>query len=351
MRLASGSTLPNQRVWEAENFLRLAAIVSTMNHRPLPLLIGHRGSPARRIEHSRSSYLLAFAAGADAVEPDIVLSLDGVPVIRHENEISATTNVADRPEFANRKTTKVVDGEQLTGWFTEDFTWDELRTLRCRERIAETRPINARFNDTERLLRLGDLLELMAQHAPETLLVLELKHPTFYAAAGFDLAASMDAELQRFERTGHPVPKLLFESFELGVLDRLVKLGRTEPRVFLLESEGAPADTDEFSYAHYRTDEGLKSLVGRVAGVSVAKRDLFRRDGNHAALGTNDLVRRAHALGLQVFTWTLRPEAVFVEPGLTRSQEWQAILATEVDAIFCDDVELGRAAIQEFVSV
>ena len=129
--------------------------------RTRPLVIGHRGAPGYRPEHSRSSYDLALAMGVDAVEPDIVVSKDGVLVVRHENEISGTTDVADRPEFADRRTTKTVDGAELTGWFTEDFTWDELATLRCRERLPQLRPASASFDDEQPVLRLRDVLDLV----------------------------------------------------------------------------------------------------------------------------------------------------------------------------------------------
>src|ERR671910_732761 len=112
-----------------------------------PLVIGHRGAPGYRPEHTRSAYELAFALGADAVEPDLVATRDGVLVLRHENEISGTTDVADRPEFAGRRTTREGDGTALTGWVTEDFTWAQLATLRARERLRSLRQARASFDD------------------------------------------------------------------------------------------------------------------------------------------------------------------------------------------------------------
>src|SRR5690606_17716300 len=145
-----------------------------------PLVIGHRGAPGYRPEHSRSSYELALAMGVDAVEPDVVATRDGVLVVRHENEISGTTDVADRPEFAARRTTKRIDGQALTGWFTEDFTWDELSTLRTRERLPRLRPSSASFDDAQPILRLTDLLDLVRagsdEHGREIGVVLEVKH-------------------------------------------------------------------------------------------------------------------------------------------------------------------------------
>ena len=130
-----------------------------------PLVIGHRGAPGYRPEHTRSSYQLAIAMGVGAVEPDVVATADGVLVVRHENEISGTTDVADRPEFAERFTTKTAGGQDFPGWFTEDFTWDELSTLRCRERLPELRPESAAFDGQEPMLRLRDLLELLLSAA------------------------------------------------------------------------------------------------------------------------------------------------------------------------------------------
>ncbi|HEY4267142.1 MAG TPA: glycerophosphodiester phosphodiesterase family protein, partial [Galbitalea sp.] len=114
-----------------------------------PIVIAHRGASGYRPEHTRAAYELALAQGADAVEPDLVPTRDGVLVIRHENEISGTTDVASRAEFADRRTIKTIEGETLTGWFTEDFTWDELSTLRARERLAKTRPANTRYDGQE----------------------------------------------------------------------------------------------------------------------------------------------------------------------------------------------------------
>jgi glycerophosphoryl diester phosphodiesterase len=127
---------------------------------PGPLVIGHRGASGYRPEHTRSAYELAFAQGVDAVEPDLVATKDRVLVIRHENEISGTTDVASHPEFADRRTTREIDGVSLTGWFTEDFTWAELAMLNARERLPQVRPRNTEYPD-EGILRLVDLMALL----------------------------------------------------------------------------------------------------------------------------------------------------------------------------------------------
>jgi glycerophosphoryl diester phosphodiesterase len=332
-----------------------------------PLVIGHRGSPGYRPEHTAASFLLAIEQGADALEPDLVLSQDGVFVVRHENEISGTTDVAQRDEFADRRTTKMVDGQRLTGWFTEDFTWAELATLRCRERIPHLRPANTAFDYQFAMLRLSDVLSLIDEAAldGELRAVLEIKHAEYFASVGFDVAALLLAELNASGWDARP-EQLIIESFELGVLDELRERNVAASLVFLMESEGAPADElalDDDSattYEFYRSDAGLASLVGRVDGVSLAKHDIFERNSAGQTTGVSDVVQRAHALGLSVFTWTLRPENHFLNTRFRSSPEpakwgdWQGefalALQAGVDGIFVDCVDLGVQARAAFVS-
>src|SRR6478609_5063187 len=206
-----------------------------------PLVIGHRGAPGYRPEHSRSSYDLALAMGVDAVEPDIVVSRDGVLVVRHENEVGSTTDVATRPEFADRRTTKVVDGAELTGWFTEDFTGDELATLRCRERLPKIRQTSATFDDQQRILSLRDVLDLVRdaslEQGREIGVVLEIKHATYFGGLGWDVAALVDDELRAAGWAGGELP-LVVESFESTVLGRVRDRGIRGMYVYLLEASG-----------------------------------------------------------------------------------------------------------------
>lgn len=331
----------------------------TSPSQPRPLLIGHRGAPGYRPEHTASAYLLAFEQGVDAVEPDLVVSRDGVIVIRHENEISGTTDVADHPEFADRRTTKLVDGVTLTGWFTEDFTWDELATLHCRERVPELRPANASHNDTERMLRLEDLIELVdewnASHGQPVGLVIELKHVDFLEQQGHDLVGLMLEVLK--SRGWDRKPELLtIECFEIDPLDRLREAGTLAQLIFLMESKGSPPDQISMygdaahEYAWYRSDAGLDSLMGRVHGISLSKRDLLQVNSLGKAVGVQDIVQRAHERGLLVFSWTLRPENGFLVPGFRtggpRSErgdwrdEWRLILSTGLDGVFLDHPDL-----------
>ncbi|WP_438353722.1 glycerophosphodiester phosphodiesterase family protein [Microbacterium sp. CJ88] len=329
--------------------------------RPSPLVIGHRGAPGYRPEHTRSSYLLALAQGVDAVEPDVVVTRDGVLVVRHENEISGTTDVADRPEFADRRTVKTVDGEQLAGWFAEDFTWDELATLRCRERLPLLRPAGAAFDGTEPMLRLRDLLDLVraANDTREVGVVLEIKHATYFAGLGHDVAALVDAELREADWADGDLP-LVIESFEQTVLAQVRARGIRASFIYLLEAEGTPVDlaaargADAATYAHAVTPAGLDELVGRVDGISVDKRMILAPDPEGRPTGPAGFVADAHARGLHVFTWTCRPENEFLLPVFRRGDdpaafgdyagEWAVIRDASVDGVFVDHPDLGVAA-------
>lgn len=327
--------------------------------RVFPAVIAHRGASGYRPEHTESCYRLAFAQGADAVEPDVVVSSDGVLVVRHENEISGTTDVAERPEFASLRTTKVVDGVTLTGWFAEDFTWQELKTLRCRERVPELRPLNTRFDGDERMLSLRELLTLIDEASEaqqrEIKAVIEIKHPHFLREAGHDLVSILLTELRAAGWDRRP-EQLIVECFELAPLERLREAALAAQYVFLLESDGAPADevalkgAEARSFEWYRSDAGLDLLAGRVHGISLAKRDLLLMNAQGSAVGVNDVVQRAHSRGLGVFTWTLRPENDYLTAGFRRGSqsgawgdwrsEWRLILSTGVDGVFVDHPDL-----------
>lgn len=333
---------------------------------PRPLIIGHRGAPGYRPEHSESSYRLACELGVDLVEPDIVVTRDGVLVVRHENEISGTTDVASKPEFADRKTTKVVDGKKHTGWFTEDFTWAELRTLRCTERLKSIRPENRDYDGTEGLLRLRDVFRIIdeesALHHRDIGVVVEVKHADYFWQLGVDIAALLQDELARSGWADRP-ERLVIECFELGVLHRLREAGVRASFVFLAERLGAPADEvtrarqggdRAKSYGWYRTNQGLDFLRSRVDGVSVDKGSLIRTTPFGFAAGPSNLAERAHERGLQVFTWTLRPENRFLNVRFHSSlrpsdwgdwqSEFEIVIASGVDGIFVDHPDLGIMA-------
>lgn len=320
---------------------------------PSPLVIGHRGASGYRPEHTRSAYELAITLGVDAIEPDIVASRDGVLVLRHENEISGTTDVATRPEFADRRATKKVDGVSLTGWFTEDFTWAELSTLRAIERLPQVRQSSASFDGAEGILRLRDLLDILDAGAERTgreiAIVAEVKHPTYFASIGLPLDGLVADELTAWDDGA----RTIVECFEQTVLGQIRDRGVKGRFVYLVESRGSAPDqvarlgAKAVPYAAQLTDAGLARLAKSVDGVSVDKSMLLTPAGS-------EFVARAHAAGLVVFTWTLRPENRFLAASHRLGKaprdwgdwrgEFHAVLDTGVDGIFVDHPDLGVAA-------
>lgn len=329
---------------------------------PTPLVIGHRGAPGRRPEHTRSSYTLALEAGADAVEPDVVVSRDGVLVVRHENEVSTTTDVARHPEFADRRTTKPVDGRPVTGWFTEDFTWDELTTLRARERLPRLRPDNVAFDGHEPLLRLRDVLDLVrvaaAAQRRDIGVVVEIKHATTLGSLGFDMARLVAAELREAGWADGGMP-LTVESFESTALDAVRARGVHASYVYLLEASGSPFDlvTRDHSaaptYAQQVAPAGLDALARRFDGISVDKKMILAPDRLGRTHGPSRVITDAHDRGLRVLTWTCRPENAFLVRQFRRGGEdaafgdypgeWGMLRDAGVDGVFVDHPDLGVA--------
>lgn len=316
-------------------------------------MIGHRGASGYRPEHSRAAYELAFALGADAVEPDIVATRDNVLVLRHENEISGTTDVAERPEFADRRTTKRIDGESLTGWFTEDFTWDELSTLRSRERLPKTRQSSTTFDGRYPIMRFDELLDLVADASERQGrplgLVAEVKHATYFESIGVPFAELIADVLRGFDGP------LVVESFEETVLGEIRERGVEAKYVYLLEGRGIAADLEARmgsaapDYSAQLDEVGLPDLASRVDGISVDKGRLLNPDVRAGV----ELVSRAHRLGLEVYTWTLRPENRFLVEGNRGvgggaawghwRSEFEAIFATGLDGVFADHPDLAVA--------
>lgn len=330
----------------------------------LPLVIAHRGASGYRPEHTLSAYRLAIAMGADAVEPDLVATRDSVLVVRHENEISGTTDVAEHPEFADRKSTKTIDGAQLTGWFTEDFTWAELSTLRAVERIPKVRRANRKWNGSEGMLRFTDLLELLDASPRHVALVAEIKHPTYFASIGLPLDHLFAAEIAAAGWTHDQ--RLTTESFELSVLLKIRAQGVGGRYVFLIDAKGSPPDevashgVDALSYAEYLTPTALAALATEVDGISLAKRLVLPKAADPKTSGESHLVAAAHAAGLSVFVWTLRAENKFLGRKLARGvdagtygnwmREFTAIMRSGVDGVFADQPDLALQARAALVS-
>ena len=321
-----------------------------------PVVIAHRGASGYRPEHSRAAYELAIELGADSIEPDIVSSKDGVLVLRHENEISGTTDVASHRKFDDRRTTKVIDGVEQTGWFTVDFTWEELSTLRAMERLPRIRRGSHTFIGGGGILRLEDLLELIDAASRPITLVAEIKHATYFASIGLDLDELFAEQIAGWATDDN----LVVESFEPDVLEQIRGRGVPGKLVFLMEDHGAPADaiarlgSSAMTYDDHLTDAGLAALVGRVDGISLDKTMILRVDAAGEVVGITDVVARAHSAGLLVYVYTLRAENEFLAPNLRKgdspasygewAREFALIYSSGVDGVFADQPDLALIA-------
>lgn len=316
------------------------------------LVIAHRGVPGSRLEHTRPSYELAVAQGADYIEPDVVSTKDGILVVRHENEIGGTTDVADRAEFAALETTKVIDGAELTGWFTEDFTLAQIKTLRTRERIPDVRPQNVPLADLQQILTFDEVLDIAeaanrAREDPVGVYV-ETKHPTYFAGIGIDLNDLLIANLER-RGCNHQDSRVIIESMEPGNLRRL--RDRTPlPLIQLMELGTAPYDF--VAAGDPRTYDGMTSvaelaIIAEYAdGIGPHKGQVIARDKKARLKADTGLVGRAHDLGLLVHIWTMRDENKFLPADLRRGTdpsapgdalaEYFAYFDAGVDGVFSD---------------
>jgi len=315
---------------------------------PSPIVIAHRGASSERPEHTRAAYDLAIEQGADFIEPDLVMTRDGHLVVRHENEIGETTDVADHPDFAARSTTRDVDGVLVTGWFTEDFTLAELKTLRARERLPALRPASAAFDGQERILTFDEVLAIARDSSARTGRVIgvapELKHPSHFAALSLPMEDNFVAALERHGLTSAEAP-ILIQCFEVGTLERL-KARINAPLLQLMQADGGPADRPGVTYAEMETPQGLAEIARYADAVGVQDLMVAPRDDAGRALEASPLTADAHAAGLKVAVWTLRAENVFL-PAQYRIGNapadhgdltgWlKAIYALGVDAVFSD---------------
>ena len=334
-----------------------------------PFVIAHRGASGYVPEHTLAGYFVAIQQGADYVEPDLVITRDGALVVRHENEIGGTTDVAAHPEFAARKTTRTVDGEAITGWFTEDFTLAELRTLRARERLPELRPANARYDAVFGIPTFEDVLELVAaadaQRAaiarengrpapPRIGIYPETKHPSYFAARGLHFDDGLLDALRRHGYSGRTDP-IYIQSFEVGNLKTLRR--RTDlPLVQLVAPAGQPFDFtvcgDRRSYQDLMSDAGLAEIATYADAIGPHKW-MVVQFGDGQARDTG-LARRARHLKLGVHVWTLRAENEFLPIDLRSSgdvaakgdlqREIDALLDAGITGMFSDQPDLAVRA-------
>ena len=301
------------------------------------VVIAHRGASGERPEHTLESYRLAIEEGADYIEPDLVMTRDGVLIARHENEISGTTDVAQHPGFADRRRTQVIDGESFTGWFTEDFTLSEIKTLRARERLAELRPQNRRFDSRFAVPTFDEIMQLVmsANRQPGRNRPIgvypETKHPAHFTAIGLPQELSLLDALQRhqYAKAGSPVFIQSFDPRNLQQLRRMTQL----PLVQLLEHElGEPGRVAEYADA-----------------IGIAK-----------ALATPQAIGAAHSANLRVHVWTFRAENEFLPQDLrvgadpaahgNLEAEIRRYLDAGIDGFFVDFPAVGVRVRDAYIS-
>jgi len=330
------------------------------------LVIGHRGAPALRPEHTLASYARAIADGADFIEPDLVMTKDGVLVARHENEIGGTTDVASHPEFALRRTSRVIDGQVTTGWFTEDFTSAELKTLRARERLPQWR--STQYDGEFEIPTLEEIIELAASSAEaggRTVgIIPEIKHGSYFAELGLAMENRLLATLAGHAYTRHAPVEI--QSFEIGNLRYLrERLGTARPNIRLLQLLGDPAEQPwdvagaggALDYARMMTPDGLREVAAYADAIGPHNRAIVPLDAAGRFAAPTALVHEAHAAGLEVHTYTFRPENHFLPRSLWRGDdpasfneagsiaEIRACLDAGIDAFFTDAPAIGRNAL------
>jgi glycerophosphoryl diester phosphodiesterase len=290
---------------------------------PRPLIIGHRGASGHRPEHTLASYRLAAEMGADFVEPDLVSTKDGVLIARHENEIGATTDVASK--FPDRKTTKTVDGQSIAGWFTEDFTLAEIKTLRAKERLAfRSHEFDGRF-DVPTFDEVIDLAQQMGKELGRPIGIYpETKHPTYFRGIGLPIEEKLLASLTAHGWNRRDAP-VFIQSFESGNLRELRK--KTGVRLMQLVTTAASVDA-----------AGLKDIAGYADAIGPEKRLIVPVGPDGSLLPPTDLVTRAHALGLLVHVWTLRIDKEFLPAGYhgRGEAEFEQFRTLGVDGLFTD---------------
>ena len=322
-----------------------------------PLVVGHRGACAYRPEHTIASYELAIDMGADLIEPDIVVTSDGALIARHENELSRTTDVATRPEFADRCTSRRVGRKRRTGWFAEDFTLAELRTLRAVERHPELRPLNTAYDGQFGILTLEEVVELARRRSTpqrQVRVLAELKKPTWSAERGQPMTELVAAELRRLDAVA-PDGTVVLQSFDTAGLRRLrADLGDDGPTMFQLVDTTAGDD-------HLLTNAGLRAVSTYAQGIAPSVHRIVLRDAGGTMTGVSDLVDRAHSAGLRVVPWTLAAENAFLPRHLRSCEDPAAagdalgaarlLLALGVDGVITDNPDVVVAARAELATL
>ncbi|WP_421849095.1 glycerophosphodiester phosphodiesterase family protein [Novosphingobium sp.] len=332
-----------------------------------PLIFAHRGASALRPEETLAAYEKAIADGADFIEPDLVPTKDGVLVARHESNITETTDVANHPEFAARRAVKVIDGKRQEGWFTEDFTLAELKTLRARERLGALRPESMAYDGRFEIATFDEIAALAAHgkaaSGKPVGLIPEIKHPTYFAGLGFDTAGKLVAAIKASAYLRRA--PVIVQCFEVATLKRLHRelAGQRNVELFqLIQSSDVtqPADViaagGTLTFDEMVTPQGLKEIAAYAQWIGPPLRRVIPLDaaGNSGAPAA--LIADAHRAGLKVGVFTFRPENQFLPANLRRGEpgaRWpqgmvadvRSFVAAGVDGFFTDDPALGRAAV------
>ncbi|WP_407554095.1 glycerophosphodiester phosphodiesterase [Streptomyces sp. Pv4-95] len=332
---------------------------------PVPLVVGHRGASGYRPEHTFGSYQLALDMGADVIEQDLVPTKDGHLVCRHENDITATTDVSAHPEFADRRTTKTVDGVKLTGWFTEDFTLAEIKTLRAKERIPGTRQHNTLYDGRWEVPSFEEVLQWAEREGRKrgrrVWLHIETKHPTYFRKLGLGLEERLAKALRAHGRHKKNSPNFL-QSFEPGSIQRLDRLVDCPKVVLLSTLTSRPWDFveagDPRTVADLVTPEGLKWIARFGQGIGPDLTVIIPRDKDGKLGEPTSVVADAHAAGLVLHPYTVRNENTFLPADYRRGTDpnaygdalgvFKAYLATGIDGLFSDNPDTALLAAAEF---
>lgn len=333
---------------------------------PVPTVVAHRGASGYRPEHTLGSYQLALDMGAHVIEQDIVPTKDGHLVCRHENDITATTDVAAHPEFASRKTTKSVDGTSLTGWFTEDFTLAELKTLRAKERIPGTRQRNTLYDGRWDVPTLEEVFRWADRQGHERgrriWLHIETKHPTYFRKLGLGLEEPLAKLLRKYGRHKKNSPNFL-QSFEPSSIQRLNKLVDPPLVVLLSGASSRPWDFveagDPRTVADLIKPEGLQWMASFAQGIGPTL-DLIIPKKPDGSLGTpTTLVKDAHKAGLILHPYTMRNENTFLPANFKKGTDpnaygdafgaFKTYFETGIDGIFSDNCDTALLAREDFL--
>ncbi|WP_372785898.1 glycerophosphodiester phosphodiesterase [Phenylobacterium sp.] len=326
----------------------LAALpAAAQGFRKKPLIIAHRGASGERPESTLMAFRLAIAEGADFIEPDLVLTKDGHFVVRHENEISQTTDVALHKEFESRLTTRQIQGQAVSGWFTEDFTLEELKTIRCRERLPKLRPESVKFNGQETIPTYQEVLDLAKSESARLKRPIgtypEMKHANYFAGIGLPMEGRLADILKKNDLDSATAP-VFIQCFDVLPLKTIMTMCKA-PRIQLVSPGGGPTDVT-LVYRDMVSASGMKAIAAYANGVGPEYTMVIPTAADGGLAPATALVGDAHAAGLAVHPWTVRAENAFLPPKLRNGTDpmvhgdvdalYHALYAAGIDGLFSD---------------